>query len=98
MKNLPFTTNKLLITKLLDRKSTRLNSSHDQISYAVFCLKKKIITRHEISYAVERPLVVASHAGPLRNRQSLAGAGSSGLRRVVLPSLAARLVVGERGR
>src|SRR5206468_11517841 len=24
---------------LLDRKSTRLNSSHDQISYAVFCLK-----------------------------------------------------------
>src|SRR5205085_978961 len=27
---------------LLDRKSTRLNSSHSQISYAVFCLKKKI--------------------------------------------------------
>src|SRR2546430_9410905 len=27
-----------------DRKSTRLNSSHSQISYAVFCLKKK--TRH----------------------------------------------------
>src|SRR5206468_9806713 len=26
----------------IDRKSTRLNSSHDQISYAVFCLKKKI--------------------------------------------------------
>src|SRR2546428_7298979 len=26
----------------VDRKSTRLNSSHDQISYAVFCLKKKI--------------------------------------------------------
>src|SRR2546428_4526197 len=25
-----------------DRKSTRLNSSHDQISYAVFCLKKKL--------------------------------------------------------
>src|SRR2546421_1426427 len=25
----------------LDRKSTRLNSSHDQISYAVFCLKTK---------------------------------------------------------
>src|SRR2546421_9145146 len=25
----------------VDRKSTRLNSSHDQISYAVFCLKKK---------------------------------------------------------
>src|SRR5688572_32316167 len=29
---------------LSDRKSTRLNSSHSQISYAVFCLKKKIMT------------------------------------------------------
>src|SRR2546430_11883784 len=28
-----------------DRKSTRLNSSHSQISYAVFCLKKKKTTR-----------------------------------------------------
>src|SRR5688572_32726752 len=28
-------------TVLIDRKSTRLNSSHSQISYAVFCLKKK---------------------------------------------------------
>src|SRR3712207_8331432 len=27
--------------KLIDRKSTRLNSSHANISYAVFCLKKK---------------------------------------------------------
>src|SRR2546430_11772119 len=30
---------------LSDRKSTRLNSSHSQISYAVFCLKKKKDTR-----------------------------------------------------
>src|SRR2546430_4999578 len=29
--------------KAQDRKSTRLNSSHSQISYAVFCLKKKKI-------------------------------------------------------
>src|SRR3712207_6895126 len=29
-----------------DRKSTRLNSSHANISYAVFCLKKKKITTH----------------------------------------------------
>src|SRR2546430_16763923 len=29
---------------LEDRKSTRLNSSHSQISYAVFCLKKKTIS------------------------------------------------------
>src|SRR2546430_4794141 len=28
-------------TRMRDRKSTRLNSSHSQISYAVFCLKKK---------------------------------------------------------
>src|SRR3989440_6244166 len=33
------------VTGELDRKSTRLNSSHDQISYAVFCLKKKITRR-----------------------------------------------------
>src|SRR2546430_10178636 len=32
----------------LDRKSTRLNSSHSQISYAVFCLKKKNQT-HQLS-------------------------------------------------
>src|SRR2546428_13347213 len=29
------------LQQVRDRKSTRLNSSHDQISYAVFCLKKK---------------------------------------------------------
>src|SRR2546430_3395442 len=32
-------------SRLADRKSTRLNSSHSQISYAVFCLKKKTKTR-----------------------------------------------------
>src|SRR2546427_7819495 len=31
----------VLVIVLEDRKSTRLNSSHSQISYAVFCLKKK---------------------------------------------------------
>src|SRR5690606_39983788 len=31
----------------LDRKSTRLNSSHVKISYAVFCLKKKIINTYD---------------------------------------------------
>src|SRR5690554_7598999 len=36
----------------LDRKSTRLNSSHVRISYAVFCLKKKIYNkiRYELYY------------------------------------------------
>src|SRR5207247_7961217 len=32
-----------------DRKSTRLNSSHEWISYAVFCLKKKTQTTHSSS-------------------------------------------------
>src|SRR2546430_11350832 len=31
----------------IDRKSTRLNSSHSQISYAVFCLKKKKQNKHK---------------------------------------------------
>src|SRR2546430_4810888 len=35
-----------------DRKSTRLNSSHSQISYAVFCLKKKKNTNYMNRYVV----------------------------------------------
>src|SRR2546421_8111775 len=48
-----------------DRKSTRLNSSHDQISYAVFCLKKKkkkhrhdrpgVPENHTVCHHVDRP-------------------------------------------
>src|SRR3989475_7497799 len=38
----------------IDRKSTRLNSSHSQISYAVFCFKKKKINR--TARVVEVPL------------------------------------------
>src|SRR3712207_6854317 len=38
-----------------DRKSTRLNSSHANISYAVFCLKKKNIT---ISFVLSVPFLV----------------------------------------
>src|SRR5688572_31817903 len=34
-----------------DRKSTRLNSSHSQISYAVFCLKKKTKIRRDNQYS-----------------------------------------------
>src|SRR2546421_498913 len=50
-----------------DRKSTRLNSSHDQISYAVFCLKKKNnrYTRSTVrpsSAAVTRPAEKEDHA------------------------------------
>src|SRR5438270_5110516 len=46
----------------LDRKSTRLNSSHSQISYAVFCLKKKIFLVSSASFmlyeaAAPRPIM-----------------------------------------
>src|SRR3712207_7943033 len=35
--------------RIIDRKSTRLNSSHANISYAVFCLKKKNNTYHDLA-------------------------------------------------
>src|SRR5205807_10623518 len=35
---------RVLLCDFVDRKSTRLNSSHLVISYAVFCLKKKMVT------------------------------------------------------
>src|SRR5206468_6616908 len=38
---------------LEDRKSTRLNSSHDQISYAVFCLKKKKKKKQKNKYILK---------------------------------------------
>src|SRR2546430_12763624 len=41
----------------IDRKSTRLNSSHSQISYAVFCLKKKKkLVRTNMSLNLNYPL------------------------------------------
>src|SRR5256712_11109267 len=45
-----------------DRKSTRLNSSHDQISYAVFCLKKKMppLTRRRASPARSSRIAITS--------------------------------------
>src|SRR2546430_13416485 len=43
-----------------DRKSTRLNSSHSQISYAVFCLKKKK-EREQIKYLHSSYIQVAEY-------------------------------------
>src|SRR2546422_7777869 len=40
------------VTSLRDRKSTRLNSSHGYISYAVFCLKKKKNYEYELQMAL----------------------------------------------
>src|SRR2546430_2823708 len=51
-----------------DRKSTRLNSSHSQISYAVFCLKKKKIQckrrrhRHGFARLINDHTLLAQHA------------------------------------
>src|SRR2546430_11174852 len=43
----------------IDRKSTRLNSSHSQISYAVFCLKKK--KKHKTDHRVHRHTMRLCH-------------------------------------
>src|SRR3712207_8327681 len=45
----------LLLILDKDRKSTRLNSSHANISYAVFCLKKKSTSSHTRSYTYPSP-------------------------------------------
>src|SRR5256884_3142944 len=39
-----------IVDQLADRKSTRLNSSHGYISYAVFCLKKKTAEREAVDH------------------------------------------------
>src|SRR5690348_17531663 len=43
-----------------DRKSTRLNSSHPSISYAVFCLKKKKKKKHVFELTVTQETAVAN--------------------------------------
>src|SRR5689334_10697068 len=60
-----------------DRKSTRLNSSHSSISYAVFCLKKKKKSTYTIptskgsgSVAAPNRLGIATSAAPTRSRIS----------------------------
>src|SRR5256886_13610163 len=46
---------------LRDRKSTRLNSSHSQISYAVFCLKKKNKHGRNTATSVSPPPTMPAH-------------------------------------
>src|SRR2546430_9555543 len=59
---------------LQDRKSTRLNSSHSQISYAVFCLKKKTSQRADLpSHSVALRSV-----GELSQRMTCLAGGGSG--------------------
>src|SRR5258708_11151959 len=45
----------------LDRKSTRLNSSHQIISYAVFCLKKKKTNTHGLPSTPTAPALAFRH-------------------------------------
>src|SRR3989440_5812156 len=47
----------------IDRKSTRLNSSHDQISYAVFCLKKKKKNRRTLITLPEKKMSPKNRLG-----------------------------------
>src|SRR5436305_10185361 len=54
-----------------DRKSTRLNSSHVRISYAVFCLKKKIFydsLLNSATFAFDHRVTVQCNSAPLRQR------------------------------
>src|SRR5690625_5753934 len=44
-----------------DRKSTRLNSSHVAISYAVFCLKKKKLEQNHLNTSQYRKLIVINN-------------------------------------
>src|SRR5258707_7140849 len=53
-----------------DRKSTRLNSSHANISYAVFCLKKKPRRTDEYSRSLEARL---RHLGQFARSSAVAG-------------------------
>src|SRR5256886_7896017 len=46
----------------IDRKSTRLNSSHSQISYAVFCLKKKKKKNLSLIYTSDTNLLLQLHS------------------------------------
>src|SRR2546430_12312828 len=52
-----------------DRKSTRLNSSHSQISYAVFCLKKKIHKIHLVRLLASLPCLL--HLGHMDQNRSV---------------------------
>src|SRR5437762_7723666 len=65
-----------------DRKSTRLNSSHRCISYAVFCLKKKTFTGAEatLSSGATTPGRFAGAAAPSRRHQEGINTGARGFR------------------
>src|SRR2546430_4935927 len=51
----------LAVSTPVDRKSTRLNSSHSQISYAVFCLKKKKEDSYTIQHNSRHYIATTTH-------------------------------------
>src|SRR2546422_8487482 len=53
---------RLVVLPTLDRKSTRLNSSHGYISYAVFCLKKKKNSTDNVRVSSTCRLTTSIHA------------------------------------
>src|SRR2546421_3681302 len=82
---------------LIDRKSTRLNSSHDQISYAVFCLKKKkktyatfqyMVNSTQVTKAIFKDLLQDTQEDSVNGRDSLrlvAGGASRMTAEVMVP-------------
>src|SRR3712207_8710189 len=56
--------NSLTLDAVEDRKSTRLNSSHANISYAVFCLKKKNLLNHLLNQQKKYYIKFYSHLPP----------------------------------
>src|SRR5436305_9148634 len=52
----------------LDRKSTRLNSSHVRISYAVFCLKKKTKLYRKVLFSAKTSVHIPRHCRQTRNQ------------------------------
>src|SRR2546430_4808705 len=56
-----------------DRKSTRLNSSHSQISYAVFCLKKKKRDNPTLTNRIAETIHIVRHPRYLAVHRSVSG-------------------------
>src|SRR3712207_8286434 len=71
-----------------DRKSTRLNSSHANISYAVFCLKKKITSPYHVLGTDSAPhsVLTPNLSGSRRGTPSYASTTPEGLKSIRLNS------------
>src|SRR5258707_11691601 len=63
-----------IANRYLDRKSTRLNSSHANISYAVFCLKKKKQNIYESAWVLLSEDSPTEAQGQVRGRDNATGA------------------------